>query len=117
MPINKLQDHLEVKNGELVLVHYPTDFEERFEVADDSGAFVMKADAMPKRFADRIHEVGPSVDERFGMREWVHEQRMINKAYELLSQGHRPPSRICNRVHGPESLSKWIEYLTKEISI
>lgn len=114
MPIDKLQDHLEVKDGMLVLVHYPSDFEERFEANEDSGAFVMKSDAMPKRFADRIHEVSPYADERFGMREWIHEQHIINKAYELLAQGHRPPSRICNRVHGPDSLEKWIEYLTKE---
>ena len=114
MPINKIQDHLVVKNGELVLVHCPTDFEERFESDDDSGAFVMKADAMPKRFADRIHEVSPLVNERFGMREWRHEQQIINRAYELLSQGHRPPSRMCNRVHGPDSLERWIGYISGE---
>ena len=94
-------------------------FKDRFEADEDSGAFVMKADAVDKRFDERQHEVRmPNhriaindiyENEPFGRSEYYKEQRLLTRAYEMRGRGFRPPTRILCRVYGPEALSKWIE--------
>ncbi|MDD5423042.1 MAG: hypothetical protein PHT32_06460 [Candidatus Omnitrophica bacterium] len=94
-------------------------FQERFAVNEDSGAFVMTADAVDKRFDDRTHEVALPKNRitmsdiyehsEFGMSEYRREQRLIARAYEIRGRGFRPPTRILCRVYGPDALSRWVE--------
>jgi len=75
------------------------EFLERFAVSDETGSFVMKADAMPSRFDP--HEI---VFERmqddlargpYGNREWFEELFNLNLAYRLLGMGiPKPTSEI-----------------------
>ena len=94
-------------------------FKEKFAVDEDSGAFVMKADAVDKRFDDRQHEISlPNHritmndiydNSEFGLSEYRKEQRLIARAYEMRGRGFRPPTRILCRVYGPDALSRWVE--------
>lgn len=80
-------------------------FSEKFSIDDDSGAFVMRADAMPRRF-DR-NEVKPLERNHdditrgsLGNREWSQEQRLISEAYRLLGMGIARPTT--------QSLEEWV---------
>jgi len=72
------------------------EFLERFAISDETGSFVMKADAMPSRFDS--HEI---VFERmqddltrgpYGNREWFEEQALWSLAYMLLEMGVPKPT-------------------------
>lgn len=102
------------------MIRKQSTFQERFAVNEDSGAFVMTADAVDKRFDDRTHEVSMP-NHRIGMNdiyenepcgrsEYRREQRLIARAYEMLGRGFRPPSRILCRVYGPDALERWVAY-------
>lgn len=101
------------------MIKQQSTFKERFEQDEDSGAFVLTADAVTKRFDDRTHEIGRSNNRitisdvyehtEFGLSEYRKEQRLIAKAYEMLGRGFRPPTRILCRVYGPDALSRWVE--------
>ena len=72
-------------------------FSDKFAIDEDSGAFVMKADAMPRRF-DK-NEVKPLERNQeditrgsLGNREWFQEQRLISEAYRLLGMGIPKPT-------------------------
>ena len=80
-------------------------FSDKFAIDEDSGAFVMKADAMPRRF-DR-NEVKPLERNHdditrgsLGNREWSQEQRLISEAYRLLGMGISKPTT--------QSLEEWV---------
>ena len=80
-------------------------FQEKFSTNDDSGAFVMRADAMPRRF-DR-NEVKPLERNQeditrgsLGNREWFQEQHLISEAYRLLGMGISKPTT--------QSLEEWV---------
>ena len=80
-------------------------FSEKFAIDEDSGAFVMKADAMPRRF-DR-NEIKPLERNQeditrgsLGNREWSQEQRLIAEAYRLLGMGISKPTT--------QSLEEWV---------
>jgi hypothetical protein len=80
------------------------EFLDRFAISDETGSFVMKADAMPSRFDP--HEI---VFERmqddltrgpYGNREWYEEQAMLGLAHMLLGIGVPKPTT--------EILEDWI---------
>ena len=80
-------------------------FSDKFAIDEDSGAFVMKADAMPRRF-DR-NEVKPLERNQeditrgsLGNREWFQEQHLISEAYRLLGMGIAKPTT--------QSLEEWV---------
>ena len=80
-------------------------FRDKFSIDEDSGAFVMKADAMPRRF-DK-NEVKPLERNQeditrgsLGNREWSQEQRLIAEAYRLLGMGISKPTT--------QSLEEWV---------
>jgi len=80
-------------------------FSDKFAIDEDSGAFVMKADAMPRRF-DR-NEVKPLERNQeditrgsLGNREWFQEQHLISEAYRLLGMGISKPTT--------QSLEEWV---------
>ena len=80
-------------------------FSDKFAIDEDSGAFVMKADAMPRRF-DK-NEVKPLERNQeditrgsLGNREWFQEQRLISEAYRLLGMGIAKPTT--------QSLEEWV---------
>ena len=80
-------------------------FQEKFSTDEDSGAFVMRADAMPRRF-DR-NEVKPLERNQeditrgsLGNREWFQEQHLISEAYRLLGMGISKPTT--------QSLEEWV---------
>ncbi len=73
------------------------EFTDKFAINEDSGAFVMKADAMPRRFDP--HDVRPLekvYDDitrgPYGNREWFEEQRLLNRAHMLLAMGIPKPT-------------------------
>ncbi len=102
------------------MIQKESTFKERFEQDEDSGAFVLTADAVTKRFDDRTHEIGRPNNRitisdiyeysEFGLSEYRREQRLIARAYELRGRGFRPPTRILCRVFGPDALEQWVAY-------
>lgn len=107
MPIQKYDPELVALGVE----NRNDEFLDKFAISDETGAFVMKADAMPDRF-DK-HEVKPL--ERnysditrgpYGNREWYEEQAMWSLAYMLLGMGIPKPTT--------QELEDWIyEHITE----
>lgn len=100
MPIQKYDPELVALGVE----NRSEEFLDRFAISDETGSFVMKADAMPSRFDP--HEI---VFERmqndltrgpYGNREWFEEQFNLGFAHTLLGMGVPKPTT--------EILEDWI---------
>ena len=94
-------------------------FREKFAMNEDTGSFVMKADAMPNRFDSKRMDDrpipgqfttlnDPATQGSFGNAEWFEEQRTLSAAYLIKSQGKKLPSRLCNRLY-PDTLAVWVK--------
>ena len=80
-------------------------FSEKFSTDEDSGAFVMRADAMPRRFdRNEVKPLEPHYDDitrgSHGNREWSQENYLLKTAYSLLAMGIPRPTT--------QSLEEWI---------
>ena len=93
----------------------------KFAFNEDSGAYVFKADAMPRRFDNSYSRTRPGMmllDNtntigQFGNREWFEEQRLLSEAYTRRSLGFKAPKKSLCRVYGDEALKKWVEHTSK----
>lgn len=92
-------------------------FRDKFAISDDSGAYVMKTDAMHNRFTNehtkesvRIRILIDTVieDTPYGKRELAQDNRMLVQAHTLLRLGFKAPTKRLCKVY-PDALEKWTE--------
>ena len=92
------------------------EFNKKFEKDDDSGAFVMASDAMPKRFDNSFNKQAVEIkilnndvieDTKYGKRELAQDNRMLVQAHTLIRLGFKPPKKSLCVVY-PDAIERWV---------